>query len=250
MPPGEYEVFPLIRDADKAVRFARSPVSVADHDIESVSVVLDPQMEFSGRVTLDGAAPGDRLKESVVLTLLDGLPGKMSDTVVSPKPETGEFVVPHFSSGRYMPRLDEKVRAAGIYVADMKYGGASVPNSEFVVEKTASPLNIELKSDGGIVSGTVQDITRLRPFPYATVVLLPEAGRRNDYTLYRDATCDAEGKFSFAGVPPGNYVLIAWQAVTPGAWQNPIFLGRYENRGTAVSVEAAATKTVQIVAIP
>jgi hypothetical protein len=48
----------------KPFRFARSPVSVADHDIEGVSVVLDPQIEFSGRVTLDGAAPGDRLKES------------------------------------------------------------------------------------------------------------------------------------------------------------------------------------------
>jgi hypothetical protein len=48
-----------------------------------------------------------------------------------------------------MPRLDEKVRASGIYVAELKYGGASVPNSEFVVEKTASPLNIDLKSDGG-----------------------------------------------------------------------------------------------------
>jgi hypothetical protein len=250
VPPGEYDFFPALGNADSPVYPVQIAVSVADRDVENVDLPLDPQIEISGRLTLDGAGPGERLKDSIALVRLDGLPGKTTATVISPKPETGDFEIKDFSVGRYAIRLDPDVRSAGIYVSDMTYGGASVPDSELIVKEPASALKIELKSDGGTVAGTVLDVTRLRPYPYATVALLPESGRRRDYTLYRDATAEPDGRFSFTGVPPGNYVLFAWQTVTRGAWQNPIFLGRYENRGTPVVVEAAVTRTLQIVAIP
>jgi hypothetical protein len=79
--------------------------------------------------------------------------------------------------------------------------------------------------------------------------LVPERNREN-YTLYREVTADKDGRFAFSGIPPGNYVVFAWQTVIPGAWQNPIFIARYESRGVPVVVEAGGERMVQIVAIP
>jgi hypothetical protein len=176
--------------------------------------------------------------------------GKSTAKAVNPDPKTGEFAITGVAPGRYGLQMSTGARSTGLYIADVLRGGASVFDSGFAVGGEPGSLEIQLKSAGGVVSGTVLDVSRIRPLAYATVALLPERARRRNYALHFDTISGADGKFAFTGVPPGNYVLLAWQSVTPGAWQNPIFLARFEDRAVTVLVENGTERNAQVVVIP
>jgi hypothetical protein len=63
---------------------------------------------------------------------------------------------------------------------------------------------------------------------------------------YRTATLDQYGKFNLTGVPPGEYKLFAWDAVEPGQWMDPDFLGAFESKGKAVSIEQNTVLTAEV----
>jgi hypothetical protein len=112
------------------------------------------------------------------------------------------------------------------------------------------PLEIVLKSNGGAVSGMVSDTTRLHAFPHATVVLLPELPRRQNFALYQHVVTAENGRFSFTGIPPGDYKLFAWASLTAGAWGNALFLQRFESRGTPLTITEGTVQTVPLTVIP
>jgi Carboxypeptidase regulatory-like domain len=84
----------------------------------------------------------------------------------------------------------------------------------------------------------------------ATVVVVPPPDRRQNRALYRTATTDATGSFAIRSLAPGNYKVFAWQNVTNGAYYNPRFLEKYEDRGQPVNLDSRATVKSALVAIP
>ena len=116
--------------------------------------------------------------------------------------------------------------------------------------ESSDTLEVKLNGQGAIISGTVLDTTRLRPFARATVALVPDKLRQQNYTLYKQTISGTDGTFTFLGVPPGNYRLLALDAVTPGIWENPLFVSKHESRSLAVSVVAGARQNVQLTIIP
>jgi hypothetical protein len=51
-------------------------------------------------------------------------------------------------------------------------------------------------------------------------------------------------------VVPGDYTLFAWEEIDRGAYFDPEFLGRYEDRGHAVHIEENGHLSVELDAIP
>ena len=51
----------------------------------------------------------------------------------------------------------------------------------------------------------------------ATVVLVPDQGRKFRIDTFKTAVTDADGKFQMQGIPPGSYRLFAWDDVSPNA---------------------------------
>jgi len=250
--PGEYNLFLVTRDGEGRSRVASIPIDVADRSIENVEVTLEPEVELKGRVTLDGNKPDDRVpKGSIQLTALDETPGlgRTTTFAIDPDPSTGEFKVPLLSPGRYALHANA-FRDADIYIADATTDNESVFDQGFRVRSDSrEPLEVALKSQGGVVQGVVLDPTRLRAALHSTVVLVPEQTRRQNLSLYKSMTT-ANGSFTFQGVAPGEYKLFAWASVTPGAWENLLFVQKFESRGMIVSVAAGSQKTVEIVVIP
>ena len=249
VPPGEYNLYPLVRDREQT-RTAPIPVDVDKRDIENVSGTLEPVFDLPGRITLDGDVNGRAfLKDAIQLVALESMPGIEPYGVnVS---DSGEFTAFQLPAGKYTLRVVSGFKATDTYISDLKRGETSVFDSSMAIGgRTEEPLEIVLKSKGGSIAGAVSDITRLHPFPYATVVLVPERTRRENLTLYKQTLSAENGSFGFTGIPPGEYKLFAWGSLTPGAWQNRIFLQRFEDRGVEVTVLERIEKRVDLNVIP
>ena len=113
----------------------------------------------------------------------------------------------------------------------MRAGDQEAPDGEFtLLPGAAPPITVILGLANGQVSGAV---TAEKPesIQGATVVLVPEASKRQQPVAYRTSTLDQYGKFHLTGVPPGEYKLFAWDAVEPGQWMDPDFLSAFESKG-------------------
>jgi hypothetical protein len=119
-----------------------------------------------------------------------------------------------------------------------------------VPSEAPPPIQVMLRSGASTVDGTVQDGTG-KPVANTTVVLMPAQNRRQNRVLYATATSDAAGKFTIRSVGPGSFKLFAWQRrIEGGAYYNPSFMAKYEDRGRLVTVAEGATVTQQITVIP
>ena len=251
VPPGEYDLFPV--DGDGNVRTPPIPVNVADRNIENISGVLAAPIDLRVRVTLDGRVPrGVLQKDAILLSLAQPLGiGEKGKAVADEDGKPGEFLVPRLLPGHYALQLAPMFRPPDVYVADLIQGGRSVFDSGFTIDgESRESLDVVLRSQGGVVEGTVLDSTRLRPFSHAIVALVPESARRQNLSLYRHAISAANGRFRFAGISPGSYKVFAWGTVIPGAWENALFLQRFEDRASSVIVESGYEKNVQVNVIP
>jgi len=243
VPPGEYNLFPIVKDDDGNLRTARIPVNVEDKNIEGLSAALSPTVELRGRVTLDGESAPNEL----ALISLDGLPGILLSTPVKPDPKTGAFVFPRVIPGQYSVRLAEPLDSPDAYVADLRQRDESVFDRGFsVTENNPEPVELMIRTQGGSVSGTVFDSTLIRPFGRATIALVPDDPHRRNFVLYRTTVALPNSTFNLTGVAPGSYKLFAWPTATAGAWENAAFLRKYEDRGLAVVVEQNATTAVRL----
>jgi hypothetical protein len=124
------------------------------------------------------------------------------------------------------------------YVADLLQGGMTVYNSGISVGTQAfEPLDVRVRTDGGSVEGIVLD-GKLIPFAGATVVLAPMVQHRGNPALYRVAISDEAGRFSMSAIRPGDYKLLAWDSITPGAYMNAEILSNYVEKEYPVTVAA------------
>ena len=107
-------------------------------------------------------------------------------------------------------------------------------------------LQIALTKNSAQASGTVVNANG-DPVPGATVVLIPTPRR---FSLYKETTTDQFGGFSFTGIVPGDYRVIAWEDIEPGAYQSAAFLKPYELKGEEFVLKPADHKTVVLKALP
>jgi hypothetical protein len=253
VPTGDYMLSFLLRDNKENVRTASVPLTVDATDIENISAVVEPEVELRGRLTWDGFVQGNRLgRQALVLTPLEVSPWiQEKPIVINPDVETGEFLVPHLAPGNYTVQLTSSFRPLDAYIGDVQRSGTSVVDTGFEIGGgTSEPLEVQLKSRGEIVAGTVIDRAKVRPFAHATVVLIPDGPRRQNFGLYKHVISAADGTFTFRGVPPGSYKLLALHAVTPGIWENPLFIRKYEDRNLTTSIVADSAWNVQLAIAP
>jgi hypothetical protein len=88
---------------------------------------------------------------------------------------------------------------------------------------------------------------RDKPQQGIITVLVPQDRGRLD--LYKTANSGAEGKVSFANVPPGDYKIFAWEEVKQGAWQDALYMEKFEEKGRLVHVEKAGASNENIAVI-
>jgi hypothetical protein len=126
----------------------------------------------------------------------------------------------------------------------------SVFDSGFDIENRApDPVEIIIASGAGTVDGVVED-GPAKTVADALVALVPEAKRFENRALFAIATSDANGRFVFRGVAPGDYRLLAWESTPPNAYQNGNFIRRYESKALTVHVGQGGSASAELTVIP
>lgn len=140
--------------------------------------------------------------------------------------------------------------ASKAYVEDIRQGSLSVYDNGLLVGGQASTeISVMIATEPAALQGTVVGANQ-KPAAQTMVVLVPATNRRQNTSLYKTATSDANGKFTMNGIAPGQYELFSWQDMIPGAYENPGYLQRYDGRGTVVSLIHGATLMTEVHVIP
>jgi len=262
--PGPYTLLAISGD-----RAGKLVIDVGESDLEDIRIPVNSGVAFSGRVSIDGTLADQGITRNLRVSLRPDplLPGLTIPS--TPVGATGEFTFSQVLPGNYLVTVQPLQPAPptataqrgnafppapqrgapqaaplppalqNAYVKSALLGGVDVLTNGLNIEaQPGDMLDIVIGANPGRVNG---DVGRV---PNATVALVPAARlRRPD--LYKSMLTDAEGRFDFQGVTPGEYLLFAWNDVVAGAWMNAEFIRRYESSGRPVRVAEGSSQTMQ-----
>jgi hypothetical protein len=226
-------------------RTARTvPVDIVDRDVDLGTLEVERRVSIDGRIAFKGMDPFR------VNIILDPHPGES----ISPRSSDGwigennSFSISEIPEGRYTVRTSQL--PADRYLASAVFNGSDVLGREITIDGAQDgKLDIVIDAPAGGVVGVVRD-AKGDPFPYATIVLLPPADRRESWQTSPAMLTDRDGKFSLARVAPGEYFALAWEVIPANAFRNSDWLKQYEVLATQVTVRKGTTSNINLRLIP
>jgi hypothetical protein len=242
--------------------WGRTSFEAGFNDVQGISLTIGPGLELKAFPTIDGSTTNVAGNVRLNLLSVDSarfMPAYVQQNAALPAGADGSITLPFVNEGvfRLVSTVNPGVAARGaagpqlrdLYVEDIREGGVSVYDNGLTVGKQSPrPIEIIIKTNGGVVEGDVFD-TQQQLKSGAVVVLVPAQTRRQNPALYKTTTSNAMAHFTLRGVPPGQYKLFAWESVPNGAYQDPTFIAKFEERGRSITVNASNTTTAQVTLI-
>jgi hypothetical protein len=269
--PGSYAVTVVVQDPrtpSTAGRGGAPPpglstgaiaVAVSDTDVDGVVVTVVPAATLAGRLRADGSQQLPVTPDRMRLQLISrdpaaGGPGSAgAGGAVTPSSD-GTFRFVNIAMGEYRVALQTAGARGGagggvVYLKEARLDGADVLNTALRISGSAAgTLEVVAGITNAQVSGIVSD-RRSQPVAVAQVVLIPDRARER-IDLYKTATTDDRGRFSFVGIPSGDYKVFSWEFAEPFSWFDPELLSQSETKGTAVHITDASAETIEVKLIP
>jgi hypothetical protein len=221
----------------------RVPINIGDADVENADLVIGAESLWTGKIHLDD--DDSTLPEGLMISLMPHRStASPSRTKVS---ETGEFSVPFVPDETYdlyVLNAPENSYLKSVRMANAERLGQGLEASP---GDPAPALDVRLSSKGGQVIGRAVTADPKVVASGATVALIPDppAGR---VQAYQTTQVDEYGNFVLRGVPPGNYVVVAWLDSPPCDVYNPDDLATCQAQGSSLSLDEAEQKSVQVTA--
>jgi hypothetical protein len=157
----------------------------------------------------------------------------------------GTFTLTEVKEQRFKVELQSL--PAADYIESATYKGHDVLNDGIFVDGDYGPLEIAIAA-GGSVKGVANN-SKDAPIAGVRVVLIPAANRRGPAVRFPSAMSDESGAFSFSGLRPGDYGVLAIEdnaAASDVYWEDPDFLKEYETRAKKVAVTAGTSSLVTL----
>jgi hypothetical protein len=243
--PGSYFLLAQWREEGGKGRVVKQPVDLGNSNVDDLIVQLSAGIEVKGQVRVDGT--GDVNLGNINVSLDSQGPMLMGRAFGRVK-DDGSFVLDGVNADNYTVTV--RGLPQNFYVKSVRMG--DVDGLETGLDLTRGStgiLDIVISPNGGQVEGTVTD-PKGQMSPSATVVLVPDAPRREQSALFKTASSDTSGHFSLQGITPGDYKLFAWEDVESGAYQDPEFLKPFESAGESVTIREGGRESRQLKLIP
>jgi hypothetical protein len=248
--PGDYVLTarsaaaaPAAPGTSPSLLWAKVPVTVFGADVSDLRIVLQPGVRFAGRVVFRGAPPVDLTRARVTLepvidpSALGGSGGASRDRRSASLHPDGTFEITGLLPGRYQ--------------VDLLLPGTSGWSLQSVASEGVERLDEGLEFAGADVTGAVLTCSdrqtrlsgrllnaALRPAPDYFIIVYPQdrglwrAGSRR----IQAARPDSDGRYLFAHLPPGQYLLSAVPDLQPGVWNSPESLETFINASVPITL--------------
>jgi hypothetical protein len=218
---------------------------VNQSDIDGLAVTLEPSVAIHGRIDVEGMplteAQFDRINVRLTRSERGNEPAAYADVnadgtfTFDDEPVGGDF------------RVTVSGLPSGFYVKAARLGGSDALNG-FAHATRAGDLELLISSRSGQVRGVVTG-NNLQPLAGAQVALIPDKPRYRT-ELFKTTMTTPDGRFTFAGIAPGDYKLFAWDGLERMAFFDPEILAQFEERGMPLRFLEASEQTVELKAIP
>jgi Carboxypeptidase regulatory-like domain len=238
--PGLYSVRASF-SSDGNTYTAQRTLEVGPAGLENVLLVGLPDSEIAGTVRVDNQPVGSSPVKRVGVEFQSrDTAAHSSATAALPSLRFQALLHPgdHYTvAARGLPQ-DYYLKAVRIANHDVEQNDVVVPDRRAAMELVLSP-------DGGHIEGQVFD--ERDQLVSGSVVLIPEASKRNFPDLFRKSGVDNKGQFILRGVPPGTYKLLAFDDVDlEELISRPEILKQYEDQGQTVIVAEKSNYTVPL----
>ena len=252
VPPGEYvlkhadELVVRSAEGGRTAYWVSQHVTVPAGDLRDLVVNLRPAIRIAGRLQFSaGITPPATLP-----------PNLGSLTLESPSVEATQVFAPSRNGeastigpgGRYIARA---VESSGWFVESITLDGKDVTERPFDLQTDATTFVVTYTNRASKVTGVVKD-ARGNVAADAMVVVFPTDQQRwKDYgrspRFLRSAPMSMKGTFTFDHLPPGDYYVIAIEAVNGEGWRDPKVLQTLANRAERLTVTAgSAAQTLDL----
>jgi len=217
------------------------PVEVADRSIENLILEIQANPELAGVLRVEGDEKPVLKGARIMLEAAAGMSGMPPNTTVN---EDGTFTLKNLSPESYFVRVLNG--PANCYVSAARVDDRRMEDQGIELGTPGSgKLEIVLRAGGAQVEGVVNGADD-KPLGGVTVALIPNS---KSYLLYQASLTDQKGAFSFKGVTPGDYKILAWEEVEPNAFQDPEFVKPFESRAENLSLKENDRKAMTIKAV-
>lgn len=236
VPPGSWLL--ILSTADSAEpEYGVLPVEVGNGDVEGIEVQTGPGVAVSGVVEVEGLATGaERQKVTVALTPAGTM--FLSPSAGEANAQNGAFTIPEVQPVSYQVTVNGQP-APNSYLASMKWGDQEMLGKPVPVGSGGGPLQLVFKTDAGRADGVVDAKDELKSGTSAMVVILPANPEWRTYIDPQVTTTGTQGEFSFSGLRPGDYLVMAIADPPTNPAEDPDSLGAMESRATRITVRSS-----------
>jgi hypothetical protein len=261
VPPGSYFLYAVSDfQRDDIQRFnsrvspqwVRIPIEVGDHNIDGVTVSIEPTGSIHGQIRLapDAADHGgiDFSELSLHLQPAEAMPPSMAWKPVLDISRDGKFEFAHFSELKcFFSLLSDEW-----FISQVMFEGRDVTSSGFASAPGEDRvLEVFISNTGGRLTGVLKN-TQDRPLPGARVVLLPAQPLSANPSFSKVALADDAGQFRIDAIPPGEYLVIAFppeDLSSTMSLDNAQWTQRYERYGQLVEISGHVESRIDLVTI-
>lgn len=214
-------------------------VEVGNQGAENVQIGALPDFVAAGHVTITGD-----LKNPIARVMLEfageGTMPRVRASANSPEFKFDAQLRPERRYHAAIRNLPEDY-----YLKSLAISGHDVPPDNVVVSGMRGDIEIVLSPAGARIEGILfdgeEEPTR------GSILLIPDVPEPGPPDLFRRASADSKGKFTFRGVAPGSYRMLAVETLNLSSEINdPDFQRAIGNRGQSLTVEEKGQYTVSL----
>ncbi|HEY1335982.1 MAG TPA: carboxypeptidase regulatory-like domain-containing protein [Bryobacteraceae bacterium] len=240
LPPGSYLFLAEASVAGKRYRGVRE-VEVGSEDLTDLNISLEPPVDLSGTVTVEGPGTAKFRPSSVTLVPGDAIPWDSGSLRSAINPD-GTFKIAGVPPGVW--DINPGRLPSDGYLKSMRLGDQDVLTEEMVIQpSTEASLKIVIGTQAAIVQG---DVTADAHPVRAVVLLAPEPRFQHVLAFYRVVASDGNGHFVMKNVTPGNYRLYAFAGFDRNLIEDPDFRNLLASGGLSVALREGDNPPVNI----
>ena len=239
--PCQCTIFAYEDSGESSSAFAIDSLTVSGN-VTGLVVTMRPSPDITGLVSMAESAGKAKLQGVRILLR------RPNSWVFSPpqvqSDAAGRFIVPKPTpAGHYSISVDSRSLPDGCYVKSVKLGGQEISAEDFEIRSSAE-IEVLLSNGAGSIAGSILGNDG-KPVLNSRVTLIP----KDDNSRPAEQFADDSGKFKFGPLCPSKYVLIAWEEVEDGDWQDPEFRKKFESHAKEITVGSGENQNVQLIAV-